>query len=136
MRTRTLLTTPSRAPRRGRRSVGETKPRRARAPRPTRWTRTPGSTRMRTSTPTRSTTRTPRPTGLADPPTRPAPGSPPGLRRVRGSVEADIVVRLTSRQRAPVAQRIEHLTTDQKVGGSNPSGRTLVETVEGPGQTE
>jgi short-subunit dehydrogenase len=26
---------------------------------------------------------------------------------------------------APVAQRIEHLTTDQKVGGSNPSGRTL-----------
>jgi hypothetical protein len=23
---------------------------------------------------------------------------------------------------APVAQRIEHLTTDQKVGGSNPSG--------------
>src|SRR5688572_29753168 len=30
---------------------------------------------------------------------------------------------------APVAQRIEHLTTDQKVGGSNPSGRTLVETV-------
>ncbi len=25
---------------------------------------------------------------------------------------------------APVAQRIEHLTTDQKVGGSNPSGRT------------
>ena len=24
---------------------------------------------------------------------------------------------------APVAQRIEHLTTDQKVGGSNPSGR-------------
>ena len=26
---------------------------------------------------------------------------------------------------APVAQRIEHLTTDQKVGGSNPSGRTI-----------
>ena len=25
---------------------------------------------------------------------------------------------------APVAQRIEHLTTDQKVGGSNPFGRT------------
>ena len=24
---------------------------------------------------------------------------------------------------APVAQRIEHLTTDQKVGGSSPSGR-------------
>jgi hypothetical protein len=26
-------------------------------------------------------------------------------------------------QRAPVAQRIEHLTTDQKVRGSNPFGR-------------
>ena len=25
---------------------------------------------------------------------------------------------------APVAQRIEHLTTDQKVRGSNPCGRT------------
>ena len=30
---------------------------------------------------------------------------------------------------APVAQRIEHLTTDQKVGGSNPFGRArLVQT--------
>src|SRR5699024_2985951 len=28
------------------------------------------------------------------------------------------------RQHAPLAQRIEHLTTDQKVGGSNPSWRT------------
>ena len=28
--------------------------------------------------------------------------------------------------KAPVAQRIEHLTTDQKVGGSNPFGRTQV----------
>jgi len=27
---------------------------------------------------------------------------------------------------APVAQRIEHLTTDQKVGGSNPFGRALL----------
>ena len=27
---------------------------------------------------------------------------------------------------APVAQRIEHLTTDQKVGGSNPFGRAQV----------
>jgi hypothetical protein len=27
---------------------------------------------------------------------------------------------------APVAQRIEHLTTDQKVGGSNPSGRATM----------
>ncbi|MEY3434325.1 MAG: hypothetical protein RL057_705, partial [Actinomycetota bacterium] len=26
---------------------------------------------------------------------------------------------------APVAQRIEHLTTDQKVWGSNPYGRAL-----------
>src|ERR1700730_8010070 len=36
--------------------------------------------------------------------------------------------RLTRRphngRHAPVAQRIEHLTTDQKVGGSNPFGRT------------
>jgi hypothetical protein len=29
--------------------------------------------------------------------------------------------------RAPVAQRIEHLTTDQKVWGSNPYGRTTIE---------
>ena len=29
-------------------------------------------------------------------------------------------------EQAPVAQRIEHLTTDQKVGGSNPSGRAQV----------
>ena len=29
-------------------------------------------------------------------------------------------------QPAPVAQRIEHLTTDQKVGGSNPSGCAIV----------
>ncbi len=28
-------------------------------------------------------------------------------------------------QFAPVAQRIEHLTTDQKVWGSNPYGRAL-----------
>ena len=28
---------------------------------------------------------------------------------------------------APVAQRIEHLTTDQKVGGSNPSGRAVTD---------
>jgi hypothetical protein len=28
-------------------------------------------------------------------------------------------------EQAPVAQRIEHLTTDQKVGGSNPFGRTM-----------
>ncbi|MEY4422678.1 MAG: hypothetical protein RL581_1216, partial [Actinomycetota bacterium] len=27
---------------------------------------------------------------------------------------------------APVAQRIEHLTTDQKVRGSNPLGRALI----------
>ena len=36
-----------------------------------------------------------------------------------------ILVQSCGRRRgqAPVAQRIEHLTTDQKVGGSNPSGR-------------
>ena len=28
-------------------------------------------------------------------------------------------------KKAPVAQRIEHLTTDQKVRGSNPFGRTI-----------
>jgi hypothetical protein len=32
---------------------------------------------------------------------------------------------LLSASNAPVAQRIEHLTTDQKVGGSNPFGRTV-----------
>ena len=31
---------------------------------------------------------------------------------------------IRSEEHAPVAQRIEHLTTDQKVGGSNPFGRT------------
>ena len=31
----------------------------------------------------------------------------------------------TTEDFAPVAQRIEHLTTDQKVRGSNPFGRTL-----------
>ena len=41
-------------------------------------------------------------------------------RRVRRPRRADTLDRLF----APVAQRIEHLTTDQKVGGSNPSGRT------------
>lgn len=46
-----------------------------------------------------------------------------------GHVELLIVARPSGVPRhAPVAQRIEHLTTDQKVGGSNPSGRTLVET--------
>ena len=35
-------------------------------------------------------------------------------------------------EQAPVAQRIEHLTTDQKVWGSNPYGRTLVETAANP----
>jgi len=33
-------------------------------------------------------------------------------------------------KQAPVAQRIEHLTTDQKVGGSNPFGRTTMKTLE------
>ena len=44
---------------------------------------------------------------------------------------ADIVVRLAivPTPIAPVAQRIEHLTTDQKVGGSNPFGRTGWQTV-------
>ena len=33
---------------------------------------------------------------------------------------------------APVAQRIEHLTTDQKVGGSNPSGCASVSPSQAP----
>src|SRR3954466_2078097 len=36
-----------------------------------------------------------------------------------------IPVGQTTEYAAPVAQRIEHLTTDQKVGGSNPFGRAL-----------
>ena len=39
---------------------------------------------------------------------------------------ADLIDALWGSGDAPVAQRIEHLTTDQKVGGSNPSGRTSV----------
>jgi hypothetical protein len=35
-------------------------------------------------------------------------------------------LRTRSWQPAPVAQRIEHLTTDQKVGGSNPFGRAII----------
>ena len=35
--------------------------------------------------------------------------------------QAAIYLKLT----APVAQWIEHLTTDQKVGGSNPFGRAI-----------
>jgi len=34
--------------------------------------------------------------------------------------------RLSFEKQAFVAQRIEHLTTDQKVGGSSPSKRTFV----------
>ena len=40
------------------------------------------------------------------------------------SLDLLVAVRPSGRPatQAPVAQRIEHLTTDQKVGGSNPSG--------------
>jgi hypothetical protein len=38
----------------------------------------------------------------------------------------DRCARFTGRGTAPVAQRIEHLTTDQKVRGSNPFGRALL----------
>src|SRR5699024_9242852 len=43
-----------------------------------------------------------------------------------------------SRRRAPVAQRIEHLTTDQKVWGSNPYRRALCadSNENGPAETE
>ena len=37
-------------------------------------------------------------------------------------LDSQVVVSGSLPRRAPVAQRIEHLTTDQKVGGSNPSG--------------
>src|SRR3954469_11766097 len=45
-----------------------------------------------------------------------------GARRV-GYPRAVLVGASTRRGHAPVAQRIEHLTTDQKVGVSNTSGR-------------
>ncbi len=73
-----------------------------------------------------------------------APGPPtlPGRlpvagRRVRvrrgGPAAAGVIspvggARLNSTRPALVAQRIEHLTTDQKVGGSNPSERATVST--------
>src|SRR6266568_4646302 len=41
--------------------------------------------------------------------------------RLRGTTRS--ACRLPRRHDAPVAQRIEHLTTDQEVGGSSPSGR-------------
>ncbi len=37
-----------------------------------------------------------------------------------------VVGLFVDKQNAPVAQRIEHLTTDQKVRGSNPCGRTIL----------
>ena len=41
----------------------------------------------------------------------------------RSGALADMLMGVAFSNSAPVAQRIEHLTTDQKVGGSNPSGR-------------
>src|SRR6266581_4112205 len=41
--------------------------------------------------------------------------------RLQGTTRS--ACRLPRRHDAPVAQRIEHLTTDQEVGGSSPSGR-------------
>src|ERR1700712_2804144 len=48
----------------------------------------------------------------------PIPGSNPGA-----SAAAPSAAVVTTEVHAPVAQRIEHLTTDQKVRGSNPFGR-------------
>ncbi len=48
-----------------------------------------------------------------------------------GCRPAKVVTAPPTEERAPVAQRIEHLTTDQKVRGSNPSG-ALVETATEP----
>ena len=54
----------------------------------------------------------------------PAAVAPPQFLGVR---DAPVVFSLVAfrRDAAPVAQRIEHLTTDQKVRGSNPFGRAL-----------
>jgi hypothetical protein len=49
----------------------------------------------------------------------------PAIRSVGRRSGTIVVGRSPGTRRAPVAQRIEHLTTDQKVGGSNPSGRAL-----------
>ena len=48
------------------------------------------------------------------------------LRGFRGRASCCKVVKLPENSGFPafVAQRIEHLTTDQKVGGSSPSKRT------------
>ena len=40
-----------------------------------------------------------------------------------GKARLDFSLRFVPGAQAPVAQRIEHLTTDQKVGSSNLSGR-------------
>ena len=46
------------------------------------------------------------------------------LNEVQGAVAEPVWwSRRVTRGEAPVAQRIEHLTTDQKVRGSNPFGR-------------
>ena len=49
--------------------------------------------------------------------------SPTRSRRHSVRVGTALYLRTTAPGFALVAQRIEHLTTDQKVGGSNPSGR-------------
>ncbi len=51
----------------------------------------------------------------------PRPGAGSLSRRCSGASHKD-----TGAASAPVAQRIEHLTTDQKVRGSNPFGRALL----------
>src|SRR5215510_5847376 len=43
-----------------------------------------------------------------------------------GSNPLASATQLNSSTQAPVAQRIEHLTTDQKVRGSNPFGRAVL----------
>jgi hypothetical protein len=43
-----------------------------------------------------------------------------------GTARLDFPLRFTPGAQAPVAQRIEHLTTDQKVWGSNPYGRAFI----------
>jgi hypothetical protein len=70
-------------------------------------------------------------------PTRPEPVSSGAGRRIRrGEKRSAILVPSSSGLppgggTAPVAQRIEHLTTDQKVRGSNPFGRAKVRALDG-----
>ena len=77
------------------------------------------------------------PTTRLGPPSRPGTARAP-LRRdlspgTGGCKLLPVARALAVASGAPVAQRIEHLTTDQKVVGSNPIGRTSCRTPHPPG---